>query len=70
METQQLATTSPNRLGFSLKRLAESTDVTVAFLRLEIRRGRLKPIRLGRRVIITAEEVHRYLSAGKHGNER
>jgi hypothetical protein len=62
---EKLTTHDQQRLGFSLRRLAEATDVTVGFLRLEIRRGRLKPIRLGRRVVITATEVRRYLSEGQ-----
>ena len=69
MDTQQLTSVTPQRLGFSLKRLAEDLDVTVGFLRLEIRRNRLKPTRLGRRVIITAAEVSRYLNRGANGQE-
>jgi hypothetical protein len=50
------------QIAYSLQQLAPLLGgVSVAFLRLEIARGKLKPRRLGRRVIITADEVARYL---------
>ena len=46
----------------SLQKLAQGLDVSVGFLRLEISRGRLLPTRLGRRVVVTTDEVRRYLA--------
>jgi hypothetical protein len=52
-----------SRLAYSLEELAGDIGVSVGFLRLEITRGQLVPTRLGRRVIVAAEEVRRYLAA-------
>ena len=46
----------------SLQRLAKDLDVSAGFLRLEIRRGRLAAIKLGRRVVVSADEARRYLA--------
>lgn len=54
---------SLERLGYGLQELAPMLDVSVGGLRLEIGRGRLKPIRIGSRVIITQKELDRYLDA-------
>jgi hypothetical protein len=48
-----------------LQKLAPELGVSVGFLRLEISRGRLLPTRLGRRVVVTADEVRRYLAANQ-----
>jgi hypothetical protein len=53
-----------DQIAYSLAQLAPKLgNVSVGFLRLEIARGKLKPRRLGRRVVITADEVRRYLDA-------
>ena len=49
------------KLGWTLNDLAHSLSVSVPFLRLEIKRGRLKATHLGRRVVVLDMEVHRYL---------
>jgi hypothetical protein len=53
------------RLAYGLKQAAVSLDVSVSFLRLEIARGRLRPSRLSRRLVITDEELRRYLAQGQ-----
>ena len=54
-----------NRKAFSFKDAAEVLGgVSVGFLRLESLRGNLRVTRLGRRVLITAEELDRYLAEG------
>jgi excisionase family DNA binding protein len=53
-----------NRLTLSLDEVAKQLGVSVGFLRLEIGRQKLRPIRLGRRVLIHREEVSRYLTHG------
>jgi hypothetical protein len=54
-------TKQAGRLAWELPRLAGSLDVSISFLRLEIARGKLRPTRLGRRVVISSSEVERYL---------
>ena len=50
------------KLGWTLHELAESLSVSVPFLRLEVKRGRLKAAHLGRRVVVLDTEVRRYLT--------
>lgn len=52
------------RQAFGIGELAAAIGVSGAFLRLEVSRGRLHPIRLGRRVLISAQEWQRYLTDG------
>lgn len=49
------------KLGWTLEELARSLSVSVPFLRLEVKRGRLKAAHLGRRVVVLDDELHRYL---------
>ena len=56
--------TTNNRLTLSLDEVATQLGVSVGFLRLEIGRRKLRPIRLGRRVLIHREEISRYLAQG------
>jgi hypothetical protein len=50
------------KLGWTLGELASSLSVSVPFLRLEVKRGRLKAAHLGRRVVVLDTEVRRYLA--------
>ena len=50
------------KLGWTLDDLAHSLSVSVPFLRLEVKRGRLKAAHLGRRVVVLDSEVRRYLA--------
>ena len=49
------------KLGWTFEELANSLSVSVPFLRLEVKRGRLKAAHLGRRVVLLDAEVRRYL---------
>ena len=51
------------RLAFRVTELAKLLGVSASFLRLEIARRRLRPIRLGRRLVVIKPEVARYLAA-------
>lgn len=51
------------RLAVSLDKVAWRLSVSVSFLRLEIGRGRLQAIRLGRRLLISEAEIDRYMKA-------
>ncbi len=53
---------STPKLGWSLDELARSLGVSVPFIRLEVKRGRLRAAHLGRRVVVLDSEVHRYLA--------
>jgi excisionase family DNA binding protein len=68
MEQQILS--DGRRLAYSLARLAEDIGLSVGFLRLEIARGNLRATRAGRRVIVTRQEVERYLSANTVSHNR
>jgi excisionase family DNA binding protein len=56
--------TTMKKLAYGLRESSETLGVSVPFLRLEIARGRLHAARLGRRVVIPATELDRYLRAG------
>jgi hypothetical protein len=50
------------KLGWTLEELSLSLGVSVPFLRLEIKRGKLRAAHLGRRVVLLDAEVRRYLA--------
>ena len=52
------------RATWTLPEVAESLGVCEAFLRKQIKEGKLNPTRLGRRVLIKDEEFHRYINEG------
>lgn len=58
----QISEIPAGQVAFGLPRLAQVIDVSVPFLRLEAARGRLKVTRLGRRIVVTKENVERYLA--------
>jgi excisionase family DNA binding protein len=53
---------STPKLGWTIDELARSLSVSVPFIRLEVKRGRLKAAHLGRRVVVLDTEVRRYLA--------
>jgi excisionase family DNA binding protein len=60
------AVTTLHRLAWSLNEVSECMGLSVAFLRAEVRAGRLPVRRFGRRVLIRDEDLRIYLS---HGSE-
>jgi excisionase family DNA binding protein len=56
---------STPKLGWTLEELARSLSVSVPFLRLEIKRGRLRAAHLGRRIVVLDSEVRRYLAGAR-----
>jgi excisionase family DNA binding protein len=50
------------KLGWTFEELARSLSVSVPFLRLEVKRGRLKAAHLGRRVVLLDSDVRHYLA--------
>jgi hypothetical protein len=56
------------RRGYGLRELALQYGLSVSFLRLEIERGRLRPLRFGRRLIISNQAWAEYMAiAGAAG---
>ncbi len=62
--SRQISLTADGRLAWSLREAAGALGVSERFLRNEIRRGRLGAIKRGRRVLIRAETLDRYLRDG------
>lgn len=55
------------KLAYSVEEISEQTSLSKAFLRLEIKRGKLKVRRFGRRVIIRDEDLRDYIANGSDG---
>jgi excisionase family DNA binding protein len=51
-----------SRLAFSIAELAAKTSTSIPFIRTQIRRGKLKAARVGRRVLVTPESAHTWLT--------
>jgi excisionase family DNA binding protein len=58
------------RMSWGLAEIAESTGLSVAFLRNEVRAGRLPVRRFGRRVLVRDEDLKAYLDRGSDSNAR
>jgi excisionase family DNA binding protein len=61
-----------DRLVVSLEYAAWRLSVSPSFLRLEIARGNLHPVRLGRRILISEAEIDRYVATNTkagHGSD-
>ncbi len=57
------------KMAYSVEQISEQTTLSKAFLRAEIRIGRLKIQRFGRRVLILNEDLQTYLK-GENKNEK
>lgn len=58
------------KLAYSLKEVSADTSLSVPFIRLEIKRKKLKAGKFGSRVLVTAENLSRYLEEGANKNEK
>ncbi|MGI9068571.1 MAG: helix-turn-helix domain-containing protein [Pyrinomonadaceae bacterium] len=56
--------TTLQRLAWGLSEVSECTGLSVAFLRAEVRAGRLPVRRFGRRVLVRDEDLKAYLLRG------
>lgn len=66
METIEIS----KRLTWGLAEIADSTGLSVAFLRNEVRAGRLPVRKFGRRVLVKDEDLKTYLERGSVGDDR
>jgi excisionase family DNA binding protein len=66
MNMEQVLTSQ--RLSWGLAEISESTGLSVAFLRNEVRAGRLPVRRFGRRVLVRDEDLRVYLDRGSGSN--
>jgi hypothetical protein len=58
------------RIAWGLAEIAESTGLSLAFLRNEVRRQALPVKRFGRRVLVLEEDLRRYLTDGSQKTNR
>ncbi len=65
--TQESVTHS--KLAYSVEEISEQTTLSKAFLRNEIRAGKLKVKRCGRRVLILKDDFMNYLN-GENADEK
>lgn len=56
-----------SKLAYSIEEISEQTSLSKAFLRLEIKRKKLKIRRFGRRILVRNEDLLEYLAAGSDG---
>jgi len=61
--TNLRSTSGDSITAFSVTEIAKRLSVSPGFIRLEIARGALRPLRLGRRVLISHAELERYVAA-------
>jgi hypothetical protein len=64
------AFTTLQRLAWGLSEISGSTGLSVAFLRAEVRAGRVPVRRFGRRVLVRDEDLRAYLSSGSKTREQ
>ncbi len=55
-------TVTPSKRAYSIKEVAQQTSLSQPFVRLEIKRGKLKARKFGTRTLITAENLSNYLN--------
>ena len=61
---------SVEKKAFCLKEIAAMYSVSIPFLRLEIARGRLKPLRLGRCLRIPRDSLEQWTDSEKRPGNR
>ena len=59
-----------NRLAYSVEECAVLSSISKAMLRKEIKAGRLKVKRAGRRVLILKDDFMNYLNEGENKDEK
>jgi len=59
-----------NKIAYSVEEVSKQTTLSMAFLRNEIRAGKLKVKRYGRRVLIFKDDFMNYLNEGENKDEK
>ncbi len=72
METNTIMQKSvtENKLAYSVEEISAQTTLSKAFVRNEIRAGKLKVKRCGRRVLILKDDFLNYLNKGENEDEK
>ncbi len=65
-----MMTETNNRLAYSVEECAALTSISKAMLRKEIKAGRLKVKRAGRRVLILKDDFMNYLNEGENDEQK
>lgn len=63
-------TITENKIAYSVEEMSELTTLSKAYLRNEIRAGRLKVKRCGRRVLILKDDFMNYLNKGEDKDDK
>jgi hypothetical protein len=58
------------KLAWTLQEISESTGLSLAFYRKEVKAKRLKIINLGRRIVVLDEDLVDYLKSGSVGDKQ
>ena len=64
----QLEEKITSKMTWGLQEIARQTNLSVPFLRAEVRRGNLPTLKIGRRVLVACDVLLTYLSKGKDGS--
>jgi len=65
-----LETITQNKMAYPVEEISAQTSLSKAFLRLEIKRGKLKAGKFGRRVLVSANNLKSYLNEGEKEDEQ
>jgi len=68
--TMMQETITQNKMAYSVEEISAQTSLSKAFLRLEIKRGKLKAGKFGRRVLVSANNLKSYLNKGENTDEK
>jgi len=68
--TMMQETITQIKMAYSVEEISAQTSLSKAFLRLEIKRGKLKAGKFGRRVLVSANSLKTYLDEGENENEK
>ena len=60
---------TPARLAWGVGDISTSTGLSAGFLRKQIKAGKLRARRAGRRVLVLDRDLHRYLDEKEKANE-
>ncbi len=63
-------TITQNKMAYSVEEISAQSSLSKAFVRLEIKRGKLKAGKFGRRVLVSANNLKSYLNEGENENAK